>query len=84
MGIHFKYGFEENGFIFGWKDKELYRLSSQRKNRVYPLKKLNRIIVGNKPGYCINRKKVSLDQLRDKTILINQKVHIVQDKDCPF
>lgn len=84
MVMNFKYGFEEKGFIFGWKDKELYRLSSIRRGRHYPLKKLKKIIVGNQAGYNINRKKQSINQLLDKTVLINKQVAVVQDSDVPY
>ena len=84
--LKFKHGFTIGNFTFGWYNKELYRLPSESKRRVYSFKKLNKIKVGNKDGYRVLRKKYSLNQLRDLTTEINKNipVHTKKDKDLPF
>ena len=83
--ILFLYGFEHKGFLYGWYKKELYRLPSESGIKNYSLKKLEMIKVGRQKGYRCKRDKLSLVQLRDKTIFINKKIYRVQNnKDCPF
>ena len=82
--VKFKYGFEYKGFVFGWKDKELYRLPSSSGRNNYVLKKLKKITVGNKMGYRIKRDKLTVEQLEQKTILINKEIQKITDKDLPF
>jgi len=85
MILIFKYGFEFNGFLFGWNSKELYRLPSVSGVKHYGLKKLPQITVGNKIGYRIKREKFTIDQLKYKTQLIKPiEINILKDKDLPF
>ena len=82
--IDFKYGFEHKGFVFGWHQKQLYRLPSAN-GKCYPLKKLNEIKVGKQIGYRIRRDKFSLRQLQAKTILIYRNIFIAEkNNDLPF
>ena len=78
MIISFKYGFEHDDFIFGWHKKELYRLPILVKGRKYGLKKLSLINVGRQQGYRVKRQKLSIEQLRQKTIFINRQVEVIQ------
>jgi hypothetical protein len=83
---NFKYGFEYKGFNFGWKDKKLFRLPSEKNLRNYPLKELKLIKIGNKEGYRVVRDKKTINQLMEITETINFK-YIVNGKkhvDCPF
>tara|TARA_R110000772_G_scaffold35637_9_gene85853 strand:+ start:3897 stop:4157 length:261 start_codon:yes stop_codon:yes gene_type:complete len=82
----FKYGFDYKGFSFGWKDKALYRLPSEKNLKNYPLKILSIIKVGNKEGYRVVREKKTIDQLKEITEVINYKYVINggKSKDCPF
>jgi len=83
---NFKYGFEYKGFNFGWKDKKLFRLPSEKNLRNYPLKELSIINIGNKKGYRVLRDKKTIDQLMELTEIINFKyiVNGHKNKDCPF
>jgi hypothetical protein len=83
MILNFKYGFEHEGFLYGWNNKELYRLPSKSGNKNYGLKKINSIIVGNQVGYRIKREKFSVNQLKEKTILINKEYQVIKDNDLP-
>lgn len=82
--MKFKYGFWHKDFLYGWYQQELYRLPSNNGNKNYGLKKLNPIKVGNKSGYRVKRDKLTIDQLEEKTIVINQEISKIEDKDLPF
>lgn len=78
------YGIEANGLIYGWINKELYRLPVAKGRRSYGLKKMRSCIIGNKVGYYINRKKRTIDQLLEMTTIINREIHRVRHGDIPF
>ena len=80
----YKYGIKHKGMIFGWKDKELYRLSQVFNKKFLPLKKLKKIEVGNKYGYRICGDRFSDKQLKSMTIFINQEVQEIKSSDVPF
>ena len=84
MTMDFKYGIAWQGFIYGWFKKDLYRLPSESFGRHYPLKKLKKIPVGNQTGYCLKRKKLSVSQLTDMTIIIRKKIQRINSNDVPF
>ena len=79
MILKFKYGFEYNDFLYGWNNKELYRLPSKSGNKSYGLKKLDSIVVGNSIGYRIKQQKFSLKQLKDRTIFIDKEYQVIGD-----
>lgn len=85
----FDYGFEKNGFRFGWKDKdfrELYRLPSEINGRFYSAKKMNIIKIGKQEGYRICGKKLTLHQLESLTCLFSEKIILneFRNKNLPF
>ena len=85
MIITFKYGFNQGGVPYGWHEKKLYRLPyTNNYNMSFPLKEINHIMIGNNVGYRIGGNKFTIDQLKEKTVLINYKHSIILDKDCPF
>lgn len=55
---------------YGWYKKELYRLPSIINLRSYSFKKVPQILVGNKIGYRLMKKKYTLEQLSILTIPI--------------
>ena len=81
-----RYGFEYNGILYGWIDKELFRIKSNNKKKHLPLKKLNLIYVGNKKGYRISGDRKTIEQLSQLNKVINFKLQIngAGSKDCPF
>jgi len=82
--IHFKYGFFYKDFLYGWHEKELYRLPLESGKRHYPLKKLTTIDVGKQKGYRCKRDKLSMLRLKDMSIVIDKKISVIKDKDFPF
>ena len=81
----FKYGFEIDGMKYSWFKKELYRLPSTINLRSYQFKKLPEILIGNKIGYRLMRKKYTIEQLKIVTIPILE-VKIIENyhNDLPF
>lgn len=79
MNIIFKYGFEYDGFLYGWNKKELYRLPSKSGNKSYGLKKLDKINVGNTFGYRLKGAKLSIYQLKQLTTEINIEIPVIED-----
>ena len=86
MTLTFRYGFEHKGFVYGWCKKELYRLPSESCLKTFCLKKLNKIMIGNKEGYRVKRDKFTIEQLQAKTELFNKyyEHNLLVNKDCPF
>lgn len=87
MIINYKYGFDFEGILYGWKPNEklkLYRMPQMIGKRFYPLKELKLIDVGNTKGFYVGSKKKSIAQLKDMTVFINYKYQVISDKDCPF
>lgn len=81
--MFFKYGLEYKGYLFGWYEKELYRLPIKGEKNLL-LKKLNIIKVGNKKGYRLRRDKISIEHIKAMTIAINVKVGVLKPhKDIP-
>ncbi len=82
----YKYGFEYKGFLFGWKNKTLYRLPTYKNGRSYPLRKINHIEINNKIGYRVVRDKKTIEQLMEMTEIINYKYIIngSHSEDTPF
>jgi hypothetical protein len=79
----FRYGVEWKGYMFGWFEKELYRLPIKAEKNLL-LKKLNPIKVGKRIGYRLRRDKLSVEQIKSMTKVINVKVEILKpNKDLP-
>lgn len=84
MIIKYRYGFDFDGILYGWKNKDLYRLPQTIGKRFYPLKKINPVKVGNNKGYIVSKKRKSVKQLEYMTNFINYEVQQIKDTDCPF
>lgn len=79
--MQFTRGFEYKGIRYGWKSGELYRLPTVIGVRVYGLKKMNLIPIGNLEGYRVSLDKKTIAQLKAITKTINFK--IVAHEDVP-
>lgn len=86
MIIKYTKGFIFNGVIYGWKDKDLYRLPQVIGKRFYPAFKCKPYTNDKQEniGYYVGRKRKSISQLRDMTVSVNFERQIIKDKDCPF
>jgi hypothetical protein len=70
---------------YGWYKKKLYRLPSTINLRSYSFKKVPEILIGNKIGYRLMKKKYTIEQLKLLTIPIYEtKIIQYNLKDIPF
>lgn len=81
--MKFKYGIYYKGYLYGWLDKDLYRLPKVGL-KSFHLRKLKPIKVGNQIGYNLARDKKSMKQLESMTTEINYTLKKIVSKDCPF
>lgn len=79
-----KYGILHDGIVYGWIDKELYRLPSTKGIISYGYKKMKPCVVGNNKGYWIGRRQKSMVQLQGMTVVINYKLFLATDESLPF
>lgn len=82
--VNVKHGILHNGILYGWINKELYRLPSTKGTKTYCYKKMTPTIVGNNTGYYLGRRKKTLAQLQQMTTVINQRIFLTKDEDLPF
>jgi len=81
MIIRYKYGFRFDAKLYGWKNKELYRLPQIIGTRFYPLKKCGK---WSDKGYYLGSKRKSHTQLLSMTCFINFETEQIKDSDVPF
>lgn len=81
-----KYGVTHNNIIYGWLEKELYRLPVKIGVRHYGFKKLLKIEIGRKYGYKLSQKPFTDAQLKAKTVLLSEPYTLIEikDKDLPY
>lgn len=85
MIIRYKYGIVFRGKIYGWKNKDLYRLPQMIGNRFYSLKKCPKWVRNGKDmGYGLGAAQKSHAQLKAMTHFINREVEEIVDNDCLF
>lgn len=77
-----KYGFIYNGVMYGWINKQLYRLPyfNEKTKRSYQLAEVKKI--GN--HFLISRNKVHFESVKNRTTEINFNFNHFEEKDCPF
>lgn len=83
MTIKFEHGFIYEDFTYGWNNEELYRLPSTSGNKSFGLKKLNEIMIGAKIGYRIKGQKFTIQQLKDRTIIVDKEFKIIESPHIP-
>jgi len=89
MILRYKYGFDFNGVIYGFKDKKLFRLPQMIGKSFYPLKEVKYFEQKRKSGifkgYLLyGNKRKSVAQLESMTCYINFEHEIIEDKSLPF
>lgn len=80
----FRYGFIFKGFLFGWYEKDLYRIGQYDKTRHYLLKKLDVIQIGQKYGYRCAGTRITIDQAKERTVLFSGPKIFHQADNMPF
>jgi len=79
-----KYGFEINGFMYGWHSKELYKLPCVIGKRSYGLRLIKKQIIGSTPCYSIQGKKVTVNKLKGLTGKLLEPYSSNIKPDLPF
>ena len=82
--IEFRYGFIYKGVRYAWKDKKLYRLPFKRGLRTFGLKEIPQYVFKTTCVCNIQRDKITINKLKERTrkVLWNVLVHI--DDEMPF
>jgi len=81
--IEYKYGFIYKGVRYAWKDKKLFRLPFERNNRTFGLKEIPQYVFKATQVYNIQRDKMTILKLKERTEVVNWSVEIIID-DIPF
>ena len=79
--MRYKYGFRFDGKLYGWKNKQLYRLPQIIGKRFYSLKKCGKWM---DKGYYLGSQRKSHDQLEAMTCFIDHEIEEIKDSDVPF
>lgn len=80
----YKYGFEYNGILYGWKNKKLFKLPYVKDKRSYQLKEIPLYLFKATFVANIQRKKLTLNKLKFLTEEINYKLETIEASECPF
>jgi len=81
--IEYKYGFIYKGVKYAWKNKKLFRLPFERNNRTFGLKEVPQYVFKSTQVYNIQRDKVTILKLKERTGIVNWSVEKLID-DIPF
>jgi len=81
--MEFKFGFVYNDVKYGWYKKDLYKLPYTKDKRSYSFKMIKPIIIGSTTVYNIQRNKLTINNLKNRTIKISWNITLIEDK-LPF
>lgn len=89
MIIRYKYGFKFNGVLYGWMERNLYRLPQMIGKRFYPLKEVPYIEQKRKSGMfkgyrLYGNVRKSIKQIQSMTHYIDFEHEIIENIDTPF
>jgi hypothetical protein len=82
--IHFKYGFIYKGVRYAWKEKVLFRLPFERNNRIFKLKEIPQYVFKTTCVYNIQRDKLTILRLKEKTTRVDWNVDVFVEDAIPF
>ena len=82
--IIYSFGFEFDGILYCWKNKELFRMPYNKDNRYYSKRKLKIQKNGGSYGYWVSGLFKSLSNLKQITRNINYTEELIIESDCPF
>lgn len=80
----FKYGFEYVGIRYGWNNKKLYRLPYFKNKRAFQLLEIKPFLIGKTTVYNIQRNKLTVNKLKQRTVKIDWNITVIPDQICPF
>jgi len=82
--IEFKYGFIYKGVRYAWKDKKLFRLPFERNKRTFGLKEIPMYVFKTTSVYNIQRDKLTILKLKERTEKILWNIDVLIDDEIPF
>lgn len=82
--IEFKQGFIYKGVRRAWKNKKLFRLPFERNQRTFGLKEIPQYVFKCTQVYNVQRDKITILKLKEKTTPVNWTVEIVVADELPF
>jgi hypothetical protein len=81
--MEFKFGFIYNDVKYGWYKKDLYKLPYTKDKRSYSFKIIKPIIIGCTTVYNIQRNKLTINNLKKRTLNVKWNISTFEDK-LPF
>lgn len=82
--IEYNYGFEYKNVRYAWKDKKLFRLPYIKNNRSYKLKEIPQYVFKSTQVYNIQRDKITIKKLKEKTSKVDWKIDVFIKNEHPF
>ena len=82
--IEFKYGFIYKGVRYAWKDKQLFRLPFERNLRTFGLKEIPQYVFKTTQVYNVQRDKLTILKLKERTVKVDWYVNVVVEVEIPF
>lgn len=82
--IEFHYGFIYKGVRYAWKDKKLYRLPFERNKRTFGLKEIPMYVFKTTIVYNVQRDKLTILKLKERTENVLWHVDVFIDDGMPF
>lgn len=82
--IEFKYGFIYKGVRHAWKDKKLFRLPFERNLRTFGLKEIPQYVFKTTQVYNVQRDKLTILKLKERTVKVDWYVNVVVEVEIPF
>ena len=82
--IEFKYRFIYKGVRHAWKDKKLFRLPFERNLRTFGLKEIPQYVFKTTQVYNVQRDKLTILKLKERTVKVDWYVNVVVEDEIPF
>ena len=82
--IEFKYGFVYKEVRYAWKDKKLFRLPFERNLRTFGLKEIPQYVFKTTQVYNVQRDKLTILKLKERTVKVDWYVNVVVEDEIPF
>ena len=80
----YKYGFYYKDVLYAWKNKKLYKLPYIKNNRSYSLKEIPSYVFKTTVIFNIQRDKLSIKKLKERTVEVNIYLDTFVENECPF
>lgn len=82
--IEYGYSFIYKGVRYAWKDKKLFRLPFERNKRTFGLKEIPQYVFKTTCVYNIQRDKLTITKLKERTEKVSWNVEVNIENEMPF